>query len=232
MGQHQKSFAMHRWPDRDKPRQKLIHKGQAYLSDAELLAILIGSGNDEEDALHLSRRILESVVFNLLELGKLSVPSLCRFKGIGPAKAVVIVAALELGKRRESSASLSRKRIASSKQGYEIFKPLIADLPHEEFWILYLNNSNKLISQECISKGGITGTLVDTRLVLKKGLEVGAVAMILGHNHPSGSLVPSTADKRLTRKLKRATESVDIKILDHLIVTEKAYFSFADEGLL
>ena len=232
MPDNEKYLAMHHWPVDDRPRQKLIHKGRAALSDAELLAILIGSGSKEEDALSLSRRILASVAYNLLELGKCSVKSLCQFKGIGPAKAVVIVAALELSRRRVASPALSRKRISSSGQVYALLQPLISDLPHEEFWILYLNNSNKLICKDRVSKGGITATLVDTRLVLKKALEVGAVALILGHNHPSGSLQPSKADTTLTKKLKRACESVDIKILDHLIVTEKAYFSFADEGLL
>lgn len=226
------SFSIKNWSQDDQPREKLIHKGKTALSDAELIAILIGSGNREESAVDLSKRILGSVENNLSELGKLSIKQLMDFKGIGEAKAITIMAALELGRRRRSEDALEKKKINSSKSVFELMQPVIGELMHEEFWIIYLNNSNKVIQKNQLSKGGITGTLVDVRLVLKNALEVGATSIILVHNHPSGNLKPSEADKQLTNKLKQASESLDIKVLDHIIVTEKAYFSFVDENLL
>jgi DNA repair protein RadC len=154
------------------------------------------------------------------------------FKGIGEAKAITIAAALELGRRRRLADSRIINKIQSSQSVFELMQPVLGELPHEEFWILYLNNSNKVIAKNQLSKGGITGTLVDVRLVLKKALEVGATALILCHNHPSGTLKPSRADQDITQKLKTAATSLDIKVLDHLIITEKTYFSFADEGIL
>ena len=226
------SFSIKNWSQDDQPREKLLNKGKAALSDAELVAILIGSGNREESAVDLSKRILAGVENNLSELGKLSIKQLMHFKGIGEAKAITIMAALELGRRRRSEDALEKKKIISSVSAFELMQPIIGELQHEEFWIIYLNNSNKVIQKNQLSKGGITGTLVDVRLVLKKALEVGATGIILAHNHPSGTLTPSEADKQLTNKLKVASESLDIKVLDHVIVTEKAYFSFADENLL
>ncbi|WP_028606943.1 DNA repair protein RadC [uncultured Olleya sp.] len=226
------SFSIKNWSQDDQPREKLLYKGKASLSDAELVAILIGSGNRDESAVSLCKRILSSVDNNLSELGKLSIKQLMEFKGIGEAKAISIIAALELGRRRRGEEALQKKKITSSKSVFELMQPIIGELPHEEFWIIYLNNSNKVIHKSQLSKGGITGTLVDTRLVLKTALEVGAVGLILSHNHPSGTLVPSQADKAVTLKLKTAAQSLDIKVLDHLIVTENAYFSFADENLL
>lgn len=226
------SFSIKNWSQDDQPREKLLYKGKAALSDAELLAILIGSGNRDESAVALCKRILASVNNNLSELGRLSITQLMEFKGIGEAKAITIVAALELGRRRRGEEALEKKKITSSKSVFELMQPIIGELEHEEFWIIFLNNSNKVIDKKQLSKGGITGTLVDVRLVLKNALEVGATGLILAHNHPSGTLKPSEADKSLTNKLKMASESLDIKVLDHLIVTEKAYFSFADEGLI
>jgi len=226
------SFSIKNWSQDDQPREKLLNKGKAALSDAELVAILIGSGNKEESAVDLSKRILAGVENNLSELGKLSIKQLMHFKGIGEAKAITIMAALELGRRRRSEDALEKKKIISSVSAFELMQPIIGELQHEEFWIIYLNNSNKVIQKNQLSKGGITGTLVDVRLVLKNALEVGATGIILAHNHPSGTLTPSEADKQLTNKLKVASESLDIKVLDHVIVTEKAYFSFADENLL
>lgn len=226
------SFSIKNWSQDDQPREKLLNKGKAALSDAELVAILIGSGNREESAVDLSKRILAGAENNLSELGKLSIKQLMHFKGIGEAKAITIMAALELGRRRRSEDALEKKKIISSVSAFELMQPVIGDLHHEEFWIIYLNNSNKVIQKNQLSKGGITGTLVDVRLVLKNALEVGATGIILAHNHPSGNLQPSEADKQLTNKLKVASESLDIKVLDHVIVTEKAYFSFADENLL
>ncbi|WP_418508386.1 RadC family protein [Corallibacter sp.] len=226
------SFSIKHWSQDDQPREKLRDKGKATLSDAELVAILIGSGNKEESAVELSKRILASVGNNLNELGKLSLKQLMDFKGIGEAKAITIAAAMELGRRRRGEEALERKKITSSISVFELMQPVIGELPHEEFWIVYLNNSNKVIQKQQLSKGGITGTLVDVRLVMKNALELGATGLILAHNHPSGTLKPSEADKQLTQKMKRAGESLDMKVLDHLIVTEKAYFSFADENIL
>jgi DNA repair protein RadC len=226
------SFSIKNWSQDDQPREKLLYKGKAVLSDAELVAILIGSGNRQESAVALCKRILANVDNNLSELGKMSIKQLMEFKGIGEAKAITIISALELGRRRRSEDALEKKKITSSVSVFELMQPIIGELPHEEFWIIYVNNSNKVIQKNQLSKGGITGTLVDVRLALKNALEVGATGIILAHNHPSGTLKPSTADKQLTQKLKTAGESLDIKVLDHLIITEKAYFSFADENLL
>jgi DNA repair protein RadC len=232
MSDQNQYFSIKNWNEDDRPREKLLLKGCAALSDAELIAILIASGSRNESAVALSQRILASVENNLNELGKLSITSLMKFKGIGQAKAITITAALELGRRRRIGDPLQKKKISSSQMVFELMHPLIGELPHEEFWIVYLNNSNKVLQSRQLSKGGITGTLVDVRLVFKSSLELGAVAMILVHNHPSGILKPSEADKTLTRKLITAGESLDIKVLDHLIITEKSYFSFADENLL
>lgn len=226
------SLSIKNWSQDDQPREKLLNKGKAVLSDAELVAILIGSGNRTESAVDLSKRILSTVDNNLSELGKLSIKQLMEFKGIGEAKAITIAAALELGRRRRGEEALEKKKITSSNSVFELMQPLIGELQHEEFWIIYLNNSNKVIQKNQLSKGGITGTLVDVRLVLKNALVVGATGLILAHNHPSGTLKPSEADKQITNKLKTAAESLDIKVLDHLVITENAYFSFADECLL
>ncbi len=232
MQENSTSFSIKNWSDDDKPREKLAQKGRSVLSDAELLAILIGSGNKEESAVELSKRILATTGNNLNDLGKLSVKQLMRFKGIGQAKAVTIAAALEIGRRRRKEGTMAITKITSSTVAFNLLQPIMGDLPHEEFWIVYLNNSNKVLHKEQLSKGGITGTLVDVRLVLKHALEHGAVGLLLAHNHPSGTLKPSVADKRITQKLKDAAATLDIKVLDHLIITEKAYFSFADRQIL
>ena len=226
------SFSIKNWSQDDQPREKLRDKGKTVLSDAELVAIIIGSGNTEESAVALSKRILASVDNNLNALGKLSLKQLMEFKGIGEAKAITIAAALELGRRRKLEDAKQLTKITSSRDVFELMHPYLGELPHEEFWILYLNNSNKVLQKIQLSKGGITGTLVDVRLVLKTALEAGAVSLILVHNHPSGTLNPSQADKDLTLKLKRASEHLDIKVLDHLIITETNYFSFADDNIL
>ena len=220
------------WAEDDRPREKMLLKGKTALSDAGLVAILIGSGSKNESAVTLSKRILASIDNNLNSLGKLSVLELQKFKGIGEAKAISIITALELGRRRRLEEALELPIITSSKAVFNIMQPLIGELQHEEFWIVYLNNSNKVIYKDQLSKGGLTGTLVDVRLVFKKGIELNATSIILCHNHPSGKLQPSSADKQITSKLVKAGETLDIKVLDHLIVTENAYFSFADENLL
>lgn len=226
------SFSIKHWSEDDKPREKLVHKGKSALSDAELVAILIGSGSKEESAVELSKRILASVGNNLNELGKLSILQLTQFKGIGEAKAVAISAALEIGRRRRGEEVLRINKIGSSRDAFELLLPTLGDLAHEEFWILYLNNANKVLLRSQLSKGGLTGTLVDVRVVMKQALELGAVALILAHNHPSGTLKPSKADIEVTQKLQNAGAALDIKILDHLIITQKTYFSFADDQLL
>lgn len=220
------------WSDDDKPREKLVNKGRDILSDAELIAILIGSGNRNESAVQLSKRILASTNYSLNELGTLTIKQLMQFKGIGEAKAVTIAAALEIGRRRRGEKAMKVAKISSSKSVFELLQPKLGDLKHEEFWIVYLNNSNKVLQTSQLSKGGITGTLVDVRLVMKEALEVGAIGLILAHNHPSGTLKPSNADKQITQKLKTAASALDIKVLDHLIITQTCYFSFADEGVL
>lgn len=226
------SFTIKNWAEGDRPREKLLQKGREFLSDAELLAILIGAGSKNESAVEVCKKILSKAGDNLNELGRFSVNQLMEVKGIGEARALTIVAALELGRRRRSSEALEKKKISSSTSVFELMQPKIGELPHEEFWILYLNNSNKVIQDSPLSKGGITGTLVDVRLAFKQALNLAATAVILVHNHPSGNLNPSAADKQLTQKFKTAGESLDIKVLDHIIITEKSYFSFADEGFL
>ncbi|MBP1839022.1 RadC family protein [Formosa algae] len=223
-------FSIKNWSQDDQPREKLLYKGQAALSDAELVAILIGSGNREESAVDLTKRILGSVDHNLRALGKLSIKQLMAFKGIGEAKAIAIAAAMELGRRRGGEEAVKQNKITSSASVFEIMQPILGELAHEEFWIIYLNNSNAILQKQQLSKGGITGTLVDVRLTLKMALELGATALILVHNHPSGTLKPSVADKQITQKLKTAASSLDIKVLDHVIITEHSYFSFADEN--
>lgn len=227
-----KKLSIKSWAADDRPREKLIEKGKAALSDAELLAILIGSGNPQETAVDLSKRILNSVSNNLNSLAKLSLNQLMSFKGIGEAKAVSIITSLELGKRRQYEEIGEKRSISSSKDVYHIISPFLSDLAHEEFWVVYLNNSNKVLQLYQISKGGLTSTIVDVRLLYKRALELSAVALILCHNHPSGKWQPSAADKEITKKIKRAGESLDIKLLDHLIVSQKSYFSFADEGII
>lgn len=226
------SFTIKNWAEGDRPREKLLQKGREFLSNAELLAILIGSGSRNESAVELCQKVLGKAGNNLNELGRLSVKDLMTNKGIGEAKALTIVAALELGRRRRAEEALEKKKISSSSSVFELMQPVIGELPHEEFHVIYLNNSNKVIDRHSLSKGGITGTLVDIRLAFKQALQLGATATILVHNHPSGNLSPSAADKQLTQKFRTAGESLDIKVLDHIIITEKSYFSFADEGLL
>ncbi|MBT3547767.1 MAG: DNA repair protein RadC [Flavobacterium sp.] len=225
-----KKLTIKSWALDDRPREKLVAKGSSSLSAAELIAILISSGNRQESAVDLSKRILKSVHNNIHELAKLPLVKLTAFKGIGQAKAIAIITALELGKRRQLETFIEYPKISSSKQVFSMMQPLVGTLPHEEFWVLYLNNSNKVLSKFQISKGGITATLVDVRLLFKKAIEIGAVAIIICHNHPSGKINPSIEDKNLTKKIKLGGMSLDIKLLDHLIITEKSYFSFADNG--
>lgn len=220
------------WALEDRPREKLLYRGISSLSDAELIAILIGSGNSEETAVELSRRILEKVKNNLNELGKLNVEDLKNFKGIGEAKAISIIAAMELGRRRDHSSALQMEKITGSNDVARYLRPLIGDIPYEEFWVIFLNRQNKIIDKQRLSQGGMTGTVIDIRLVIKMALEKHAISLIFAHNHPSGNLEASDADRKITRQLKEAAAIMDIPLLDHLIITQGGFFSFADEGLL
>lgn len=228
----QNNFPITNWHENDRPREKLMLKGKNALSDAELIAILIGSGSRNESAVGLSKRILASVDNNLNALGKMSIQQLMNFKGIGEAKAISIMAAMELGRRRRAEDAIELKKISTSRSVFEIMQPIIGELQHEEFWILYLNNPKKILGKVQLSKGGISTAMVDVRLVFRPALEMGATALVLCHNHPSGDLTPSDSDKKTTRKLKLAGENLDIIVLDHLIITETKYYSFADEGVL
>jgi DNA repair protein RadC len=222
---------INQWAEDDRPREKFLLKGKSTLSDSELLAILIGSGSRNESAVQLCQRILASSENNLYTLGKMSVAQLTQFKGIGEAKAISIAAALELGRRRRAEDTIELKKITSSKAVFEIMQPIIGELPHEEFWVLYLNNSNKVIYKAQLSKGGITGTFVDIRLIFKMAFEQNATALILSHNHPSGKLIASDADLKITKKIKEAGQTLEIQVLDHIIITENGYLSFQDEGI-
>lgn len=226
------NISIKNWAVEDRPREKLLSKGIHTLSDAELIAVLIGSGTQSVSAVELARQLLSKSENNLNKLGKLNVKELMRFKGIGEAKAISIVAALEIGRRRKLSDIIEKKNISGSNDVYEMFHALLGDLPYEEFWMLLLNRSNKIIDKIKVSQGGVGGTVIDVKLILKTALENLASAMILCHNHPSGNLNPSQADIDITRKLKAGTEMMDIRLLDHIIVTDHSYFSFLDEGIL
>lgn len=220
------------WAVEDRPREKLLSQGERALSDAELIAILIGSGNLNETAVELSRRILSSVNNNLNDLGRKGIDYLTTFKGIGEAKAVAILAAIELGRRRKEAEVFNTKKITGSKDAADFFMPLLGDLNHEEFWIMLLDRGNKIKDHFMISQGGITGTVIDVRIILKRALDNGAVSMILCHNHPSGTMRASDADLKITKKIKQAAQVMDISLLDHIIVGQNSYYSFADEGIL
>lgn len=220
------------WAENDRPREKLMLQGRAALSDAELIAILIGSGSRNETAVELSKRILNDSNNNLNELGKLSINQLQTFKGIGEAKAITIAAALELGRRRSAASQHTKPKITSSKSAFLHLLPKLEDLPHEEFWVILLSRSNSILQTVNISKGGVSGTVADAKIIFKTALQHQASGIILAHNHPSGNLRPSEEDKRLTRKLAEGARLLDLVILDHIIIGDNNYFSFADENLL
>jgi DNA repair protein RadC len=220
------------WAEEDRPREKLLLKGRSSLSDAELIAILFGTGTTAMSAVDLAKHILDSVGNDLDALAKLSVKELKKFKGVGEAKAISLISALELGKRRKNHIGVEKPKINSSKDAWEWMKPELLDLDREEFWIMLLNRANKLIKKECISQGGVSGTVADPKLIFKSALENLASGVILIHNHPSGNTKPSTADIQLTNKMKEGGKFLEITVLDHIIFTDKAYFSFSDEGML
>ncbi len=228
--QHQ---SIREWAEDDRPREKLLNKGKQVLSDAELLAILIGSGTRGASALDLAKNLLRHVDGNLHELSKASPEGLINsIKGIGPAKAITLLAALELGNRRRTSEIITRPKITSSRDAYEFFKSRFGDSPYEEFWILVMDRSNQIRKSLCISEGGISGTVADPKKIFQIALEQKGAALILCHNHPSGNPRPSEADIHLTRKMKESGKILDLPVIDHIILGEEKYFSFADEGML
>ncbi len=220
------------WASDDRPREKLLTRGAAALSDSELLAILIGHGHQAYTAVDLAKAVLELGQHNLVELGKLSPASLQHIRGIGEVKAVTILAALELGRRRHAATALDKPVIRSSRDIADLLQARLQDLKYEVFAVVFLNQANKVLRLETVSQGGITGTVADPRLILKRALELEATSLVLCHNHPSGNLRPSRADEELTRKIRDAATLMDIRVLDHLIVSDTGYFSFMDEGLM
>ena len=229
---YSKNISIKDWADDDRPREKLLIKGKGALSDAELIAILIASGNRDESAVELSKRILQSLGNNLNRLAKLSVNDLIKFKGIGEAKAISIIASLELGRRRRTADVLEKAKIGGSKDAFQILQLKLEDLPHEEFWVMLLNRANKVIDTKLVGRGGVSSTVVDSKVIFSFALESLASAIILAHNHPSGNLKPSNSDIRLTKKIVDAGKIMEVPVLDHIIVGDNDYFSFADEGLI
>jgi DNA repair protein RadC len=226
------SLKITEWAVEDRPRERLWNKGPSSLSDAELIAILIGSGTKNASAVDIARELLAMAGNNLTDLGKLSIGDIKKLKGIGGARAVTIVAALELGRRRTLAEASDNPQIKSSADVFNIFHPLMEDLPHEEFWILYLNRANRVVNRMKISQGGVSGTVTDVRIVLKKAIETLASGLVICHNHPSGNNSPSDSDIKITQKIKEAGALMDIQLLDHLIICGKDYYSFADNGML
>ena len=228
----QRTLTIKDWALDDRPREKMIAKGASALSDAELIAILIGSGTANETTVNLGQKVLANASNNLNELGRFSIKELTKTKGIGTAKAITIMAALELGRRRKISEVITRKQITSSNDVIELFQPNLADLPHEEFWVLLLNRANKIIERIKISEGGFTATIVDVRKIMKTALDHKAIGIILCHNHPSGNPNPSNEDISITAKIKQAASTLDINLLDHVIITPTKCFSMADNSLI
>ena len=232
MEQEYKRLTIKDWAVEDRPREKMLQKGIGSLSDAELIAILLRSGNSDETAVTVAQRLLTLAHNNLKELGKFTLHQITKIKGIGEAKGITVLAALELGRRRKGVEVLSRERITSSHDVVEIFQPMLADLPHEEFWALLLNKANKVIDKVRVSQGGVAGTVVDVRIIVKAAVEKLASSVIIAHNHPSGNPKPSDKDLSITKKLKDAANLFDIALLDHLIITDNECYSFADNGNL
>ena len=227
-----KSHALKTWAVEDRPREKGLANGIQYLTDTELLAILLGSGTKNITVVELARLMLKRAGNNLHELGKQTVGDLVKIKGVGPAKAISVLAAMELGRRRDGMHQTEKTPIKSSETVYDLFHPVLGDLEHEEFWLLMLNRANRVLGKFKVSQGGLSGTVIDTRIILKKALDNLASSIIVCHNHPSGNKQPSDADVKITEKLKKASEMLEIKMLDHVIIADKSYFSFADEGLV
>lgn len=232
MESYSKNLTIKQWAEDDRPREKLLMKGRHSMTDAELLAIMIGSGTKDETALDLAKRILSTVSGNLGELARKGISDLMKIKGIGPARAILITAAMELGKRRNESEVIVKDKISCSRDVFEVLKCAMGDQPYEEFWILILNKANRVIRKCCISEGGVSGTVVDPKKIFKIALDHHASSIILGHNHPSGNVQPSEADQKITRKIRESGLMLDIAVLDHVILGDGNYFSFADEGII
>jgi DNA repair protein RadC len=232
MPKSRQSLSIKDWSEADQPREKLLQFGARQLSSAELMTILIRSGTSKQSALDLCKSLLAEISHDLSQLEKLSVSELMTHDGIGLAKATTIAAALELGRRVQDSPSRTMLKLSCSSDVFQLMNPLLSPLNYEEFWVLYLNRANNVVYKECHSRGGMTGTVVDVRLILKTALDKAALNLMLVHNHPSGQLHPSPADKALTKKIQNAAQQLDLKVLDHLIIAQRQYFSFADEGLL
>ena len=220
------------WAVKERPREKVLANGIQHLSDSEILAIILGSGTENLTAVDLARQVLHSAGHNLHDLGKLSVEDLTKIKGVGPAKAIAVMASMELGRRRSGLHHPEKISVKSSETVFDLFLPLLGDLEHEEFWLLMLNRANKILGRYKVSQGGLSGTVIDMRIILKKALNNLSSSIIVCHNHPSGNKQPSNADVKITEKLKKAAEMLEIKLLDHVIIVDKSYFSFADEGLI
>ncbi len=232
MTQTAKPLTIKEWAEDDRPREKMMAKGVSALSDAELMAILIGSGTKSETAVNVSQRILGSAKNNLNELGKFSLKDFTKIKGIGIAKGVTIMAALELGRRRKISEAINKKQISSSTDVIDIFQPLLSDISHEEFWVLLLNRANRVIEKIRVSEGGLTATVVDVRKIMRTALDYQALGIILCHNHPSGNHNPSEDDLNITQKINQAASTLDINLLDHVIITNNQCFSMADNSMI
>jgi len=230
-GSHQ-AFPITQWAEEDRPREKLVTKGVASLSNAELLAIIMRSGSPEDNAVELARKILADVKNNLSELGKATLTQLKNYRGVGEAKAIGIIAALELGRRRNTGEIIEKKKIITSRDIFMLFHPILSDLPHEEFWILFLNSSSRIMDMQRLSVGGLENTPVDVRLIMKMTIEQLASRIVLCHNHPSGNITPSKLDMSVTRKVREAGALLDITLIDHVIVADNQYYSFADEETL
>lgn len=228
----EKRLTIRDWAEDDRPREKLLNKGAAALSDAELFAILIGSGNKNESAVELCKRILGDNHNNLNELARLSIADLAKYKGIGEAKAISIVAALEIGKRRKTNEVLERTKITQSSDLFELFEPALLDLNHEEFWVTFMNGANKVLETKRLTQGGMKQTVVDVSMLLRMALERSAHAVAVAHNHPSGENYPSREDLQITQKIKTGCDAIGVRLLDHIIIAGGRYYSFADEGKL
>jgi DNA repair protein RadC len=232
MKKYENHIPIKNWAEEDRPREKLQLKGKNALSDAELIAILLRNGNRKESALDLAKNLLNKAGDNLIEVSRMTISDFMDFKGIGKVKAVTLIAALELGKRRNESQVMSRKKIASSHDAFVIFQSTMGDQAYESFWIILLNKANKVIGKCNISEGGVSGTVVDPKKIYKMALDQHASSIILGHNHPSGNIQPSEADQKITKKIKDAGFMLDVAVLDHIIIGDDRYYSFADEGSL
>ena len=226
----EQTFTIKNWSEDDRPREKLLKKGIASLSNAELLAIIIGSGSQDEDAVELAKKILMQSGNSLNALGKATIAELKKNKGVGDAKAISIIATMELGRRRNSDEVSEKKQITCSKDVFLLFSPIMSDLPHEEFWVLFLNRSNKIIEMQRLSAGGLSGTTVDVRVIMKMAVERLASGLVLCHNHPSENPVPSTSDRQITQKVKDGGALLDIALIDHVIVAGNQYYSFSDDA--